>query len=64
MFSTGSKMSFTPKRLAVEGISCIRPRAPLGEMASGLKFDSAAMTARTRLGSTPNFLAASRIGSE
>jgi hypothetical protein len=34
--ASGSKTSFTPNWLAVPGISCMRPRAPLGEMAWAL----------------------------
>jgi len=49
----GSKESATPKRRAVSGISCIRPRAPLEDTASASKSDSVWMMARIRSTLTP-----------
>ena len=61
MFAAGSYESVTPKRSAVEGMSCIRPRAPLFETSRALKSDSALMTAETSAASTSNFFAASTM---
>ena len=36
LFANGSKLFFTPRYLAVSGISCIRPCAPTRETALGL----------------------------
>ena len=47
--------------LAVPGINCIRPIAPLGERALGLNPDSAWITARISAGSMPFALAAMLI---
>ena len=48
MFWRASKESDTPKRRAVAGMSCIRPRAPFDETAHWSNSDSTAITARTR----------------
>jgi len=61
MFATGSNEFVTPKRDAVAGMSCVRPRAPLLEISRGLKSDSALMTAETKAASTSHFFAASTI---
>ena len=45
MFCSGSKESFTPRPAAVEGMSCINPRAPACETAFGLKLLSCFITA-------------------
>ncbi len=50
-------------RYAVSGINCIRPCAPLSEIAFGLNADSAWITARNNAGSTPNSVAAAAISS-
>ncbi len=63
MFSWGSQEFWTPYRRAVPGISCISPRAPFGESAFGLKFDSTSMTLLTRRGSTRSRSAWRRIAS-
>src|SRR5207253_4039591 len=42
--AAGSNALGTPRLEAVFGISCINPRAPLGEMARGLKLLSALIT--------------------
>ena len=52
MFCSGSVRSFTPKRSAVSGISCMSPTAPVLEMASGLNADSAVMIASISAAST------------
>ena len=57
-FWTGSAESVTPRPRAVDGINCIRPRAPAPETAFGLNFDSVSMTAAIRAGSMPYFVAA------
>ena len=49
----GLKESLTPSAEAVRGMSCMRPCAPLREIAQGLNADSAPITAWTRAGSTP-----------
>jgi hypothetical protein len=50
-----------PCHFAVAGMSCISPIAPFGEVAPGWKFDSARITALTRLGSRSAARAVSRI---
>ena len=40
MFSSGDITLITPMSLAVPGINCIRPRAPLLDLAPGLKADT------------------------
>lgn len=50
-----------PCHFAVAGMSCMSPIAPFGEVAPGWKFDSARITALTRLGSRLAALAVSRI---
>ena len=52
MVSVGSMMFWTPKRLAVSGMSCISPRAPARDTADGLKPDSAVITAWTAVHGT------------
>ena len=61
MFSCTAKTSFTPKRRAVSGISCIRPLAPLGDTARGLKPDSTAITAASSDSGSAWRCAAARI---
>src|SRR5574340_1506908 len=56
MFWTGSSGS-TPRSLAVSGINCMMPRAPLGLLAAGSSPDSCWATARASAGDTPSFLA-------
>src|SRR3954452_13576165 len=51
----------TPSAAAVPGISCVRPRAPAGLPAFGLKFDSWRIRPRRRAGSTSYFAAAASI---
>jgi hypothetical protein len=53
MFCCGSKVFRTPSIEAVSGMSCMRPRAPLREMACGLNADSTRITADTRRSGTP-----------
>src|SRR5215472_7956905 len=50
-----------PYSRAVSGINCIRPMAPFEEIASQLKFDSAATILFTNAAGTPCFLAAPRM---
>src|SRR3546814_13311753 len=50
--------STTPKRLAVSGINCIKPCAPLCDIALGLNALSAWITARTSASSTAYSLTA------
>src|SRR5260370_5897256 len=57
-------MSPAEKRLAVSGINCIRPRAPLFDTARGLNFDSTAMTARNSAGCTFDLRLASAMIAE
>ena len=52
-FCLASSGSSAPYSLAITGISCMSPLAPTGETASGLKRDSAWMTALTRAELTP-----------
>src|SRR5437660_2490586 len=47
--------------MAVLGINCMRPIAPFGEIASHLKFDSAAMMLLMNAAGTRCFCAADRI---
>src|SRR5215475_3853633 len=47
--------------MAVPGINCMRPIAPFGEIASHLKFDSAAMMLLINAAGTRCFSAADRI---
>src|SRR5215211_150081 len=51
----------TPSAAAVPGMSWVRPRAPAGLPASGLKFDSWRMSPRSSAGSTPYLAAAASI---
>ena len=51
MFCAGSCGRRTPKRAAVPGISCIKPRAPLGDTAPALKCDSCSITRKIKYGS-------------
>src|ERR1044071_9086823 len=44
-----------PNRALVPGINCMRPRAPFGERARGLKCDSCSITQKIKYGSTPYF---------
>ena len=53
MFWRGSKELLTPSILAVSGMSCIKPWAPLEERARESKSDSSWMTARTSSVLTP-----------
>ncbi len=53
--------SSTPNRLAVAGISCIRPVAPTPLTASDLPADSIPITARTKAGDTSVPMVAIRI---
>ncbi len=64
MFSLGSNGLRTPRRRAVAGMSCMRPRAPFRDTAVGTPFDSARMTAAMKDGSTPCSFAAARICEE
>src|SRR3954453_13181480 len=50
-----------PRAAAVPGMSCVRPRAPAGLPAFGLKFDSWRMRPRSRAGSTLYFFADASI---
>ena len=52
-FWRASKLSVTPNRRAVAGVSCISPLAPAVETASRSKSDSTWMMARTRSRLTP-----------
>ena len=53
MFWRASKLSVTPNRRAVAGMSCISPRAPAVETAKWSKADSTWIMARTRSRLTP-----------
>src|SRR6266550_2824256 len=53
MFCAGSDGLLTPNRALVPGISCIKPRAPLGDIARELKWDSCSITQKIRYGSMP-----------
>src|SRR5689334_6523064 len=60
-FWTGSSTLVTPRPAAVAGISCVRPRAPAGEPASGLKPDSCLTRPASSAGAMPLALAAAVI---
>lgn len=47
MFSSVLNRSRTPNRIAVSGMSCISPAAPLDESAYGFQADSTWITAST-----------------
>jgi len=59
-FCAGSYGSATPSACAVPGMSCIRPAAPVRDVACGSKPDSARTTAVTSAASTPAEAAARR----
>ena len=59
MFWRASKESATPKRSAVKGMSCMRPRAPFEETARASHSDSTWITALTSAELTPWWAAAS-----
>ena len=61
MLATGSHESVTPNLLAVAGMSCMSPRAPLCETTFGLYEDSALMTAEMSAASTLNFFPAAMM---
>src|SRR4051812_13809436 len=48
MFAAGSRGSATFSALAVAGINCVRPSAPLGDTACGSKPDSTSISARSK----------------
>src|SRR3954469_7158136 len=61
MLCAGSLGFVTPRPAAVAGMSCVRPVAPAGDLASALKFDSWRMSPRSSAGSTPLRAAAASI---